>query len=253
MMAPISARGLVALAVDDEHVAGLRDRHRGVDHQVVAGAHLDGQRRAGELHASAQRPRCGRCSAPRRPCTSARIDGLELRRLAHEVGGDALEVADRRRAVQWLDSSESPRGLAVGNAGASPGRRWAPAPGSVDLGARFLDDLAPAGDVVAGSAWRTARACRQRGRRLRRRGASCSSGSFSALLNVGVQLGDHVLRQWRPAEQAEPGDGLEALVAGLGDGRHLRQVVDALGGGHGERAHLAAAGCGRAAVGTDDT
>jgi hypothetical protein len=47
--------GFVALAVDDQHVARLGHRHRGVDHQVVAGAHFDRQRRAGQAHARRQR------------------------------------------------------------------------------------------------------------------------------------------------------------------------------------------------------
>ena len=50
----------VALAVDDDDVARLRDRERGVDHQVVAGADLDRQRRAGEAHRRRERARCGR-------------------------------------------------------------------------------------------------------------------------------------------------------------------------------------------------
>lgn len=39
------ARG-IALAVDDQHVTRFRELHGGVDHEVVARAHLDSERRS---------------------------------------------------------------------------------------------------------------------------------------------------------------------------------------------------------------
>ena len=66
-----------------------------------------------------------------------------------------------------------------------------------------------------------------------------SSGCLQRLVELGVQLGDHVLRRAGRRQQAEPGDGVEALVARLVDRRHVGQVVDALGRRDGQRAQLA--------------
>ena len=99
MIVPISARGLVALAVDHQHVAGLGQRDRGVDHQVVAGAHFDGEGGAGQLHARAQRLD----AAVQGAAAAGHVGedgGLEFGGLLDDVGGHALEVAND--VGQWV-------------------------------------------------------------------------------------------------------------------------------------------------------
>jgi hypothetical protein len=80
--------GFVALAVDDQHVARPGHRHRGVDHQVVAGADLDRQRRAGQAHARRQR---GDAAAQR--AAAAGDVGQDGRRV---LGGAATRSASTR-------------------------------------------------------------------------------------------------------------------------------------------------------------
>ena len=67
-----------------------------------------------------------------------------------------------------------------------------------------------------------------------------TSGSLRTLFTSVVQALDDFRRRLRRDQQAEPGRRVEALVAGLGDGRHLGQLRAALRARHRDRAQLAA-------------
>jgi hypothetical protein len=86
-------RSLVSLAVDDQDIAGLGQGDGGVDHQVVSGAHLDGEGRAGELHVLMHgRHACVHGAAA--ACHVGQDGGLEARGLLDDLGADALDVTD---------------------------------------------------------------------------------------------------------------------------------------------------------------
>jgi len=86
-------RGLVALAVDHQHVAGLGQGNGRVDHQVVTGAHFHRQGGAGDFHARAQ----GLDAAVHGSAAPGHVGqdgGLEVSGFLDQFGGDAFEVAD---------------------------------------------------------------------------------------------------------------------------------------------------------------
>ena len=85
--------GLIALAVDDDDVAGLGEGHRRVNHQVVARANFYRERGAGNRHRRIERldPAMER-AAPSGDVGQDRC--LEAGRLRHDIGRYAFEFAN---------------------------------------------------------------------------------------------------------------------------------------------------------------
>ena len=161
-------------------------RHRGVDHQVVAGAHFDGERRAGEPHRRRER---------RDAAARARRGGRPRRRgsttgTAAACSTTSGATRSKSRMIVGQCSGLTHDGVSDGSGGC----RRAPAGGRCDVAGQST--LAP--DSLTTLPQRTSLVLDQRGellgraaerrRRLRRRASCAARGSCSALLNSALSL-----------------------------------------------------------------